>query len=291
MSSEAIALAALQAGSVQIAGISDPIALQETTGNIYPGVVGQDVQAGYFNVVCNNQVPEPAKGELAKDKLQELVGKKIAFTGVGSSAYIELNQSLQYNGLSVSQIQFVNVTAGAPQYAALESGAVACVVGNANVVATQVGGAWGGYKFLTFSDPGVSNPSFAKYVGSFNTTEGWLAGHKKMVIAFERAWSYSVLWLQNPKNLAGAEEATGAAEGPAMASPGPALVDLMKVFLPALTPVWGPSTVRAIYNADLDIGTIKKIPNFNPYQFVAPGAPIDDAAAANLASGGPAAKY
>ena len=285
-----VGAAALESGSVDLAGATDPLVLTQKTGIQFVGVVGTNFQAAYFQVVCNNQIAKPTKGETGKQKLQELLGKKIAFSGIGSTPYISLQEALAFNGMNISQVQVVSLATGTPQYAALETSQVACVIGNPNVVATQVGGSWGGFKLLGFADAGVSSPSFLKYVNPIEATATWVKTHKHEATAFARGYSAAVLWMQKPKNLAGAEAAVEAAEGSAVAT-GPALPVLMKDLLPALTPIWGPTTVRAVYNADLDNGVITRIPNFNPNVFCGPGSPPSEAAAVTLAAGGPAQKY
>ena len=285
-----VGAAALESGSVDMAGATDPLQLTQKTGIQFVGVVGTNFQAAYFQVVCNSQVAKPTKTETGKQKLQELIGKKVAFSGIGSTPYISLQEALAYNGMNINQVQVVSLATGTPQYAALETEQVACVIGNPNVVATQVGGSWGGFKLMGFSDPGVSSPSFLKYINPIEATATWVKSHKHEATAFARGYAQAVLWMQQPKNLAGAEAGVIAAEGSAVAT-GNGLKELMKDLLPALTPIWGPSTVRALYNADLDNGVITREANFNPLVFCGPGAPTDLAAAQRLAAGGPAEKY
>lgn len=277
--------AALEGGSVDISEVSD-IYVEYEAGLPLVGVVGSSLSAPYFNLVCNNSVR--AQTGTAKQRLQAIVGHKIAFSGIGSPPYNELAQAMAYNGLNIDQVTAVNLSVGAPEYAALEAGDVSCMIGNANDVAVLV--PTYAYLALNFGANGALPKLLQNYVGQMVATSSWADSHKSDVYGFERGFTEAVLWLQNPKNLKASEKYLLEA----ISTPPPtaaALTTEAKAVIRSITALWGLSQARNDYKADLLEGTIKPIPGYEPATFVAPGAAGSLAAEKNLVSGGKPGRY
>jgi ABC-type nitrate/sulfonate/bicarbonate transport system substrate-binding protein len=246
--------------------------------------VGTNHSSAYFDMVCNPSA-DAANGS-ADEKLHALVGKKIALSGIGSPPYIQLAAALKNHNMSINDVTVVNVQVGAPEYAAMEAGQVDCMIGNPNDAAYLVP-AGGRYLALNFGDQGVVPDVVAQASGSWVSMSDWADAHPKEVAAFAGAWAEAVLWMQDPNNFDGAQQAIQQAIGKGAAT-GPALETETHAVLGTLTPVWGTATAQAGYNADLTDGVLTDpIQNFNPSDFVAASAPADAAAAQKLAAATP----
>lgn len=286
VSNSTAADAALASGSVQIAGLSDPIEYYVKTGTVIPIAAAGGFLAPYFDVVANSNVD--AHTGTPCQKMKDLKGKRIGLSGTGSTPYNMFSAAASHCGLSISDYDIVSISApGAPLYAALEAGSVDAIVNDPNSVAV-LSGHDGRYEVLSL---GEAVPSYVeKYSTTLGVDPSWLKTHQAAVTGFQRAISAADLYIKNPANVKSVERAMVEAEGKGVAT-GPALLTEYKAWLPTVSALFSPQIAEDMYRTDVSDGAIKPIHNFNPDEFVAPGAPVSLAAQKQLADGGAPGKY